>query len=544
MALTKVSYSMINGAPVSVVDYGADPTGVSDSTAAIQAAMAAVRQTSFAGGGALYFPPGTYIVSDTIPLHENLLVYGENAAIQPEADITKSIFKFTATLTGGNLKGQILIQDLWITGTSSSISPALAKCKHFIEFLSANGSVYNILVQRIYCRRTVPMKSVVGFTGLRDNSVPDIVEIAHIDIARNPQVPFVVSLEKDPTVVGNGVMGSLHVHHVDQSYRCTTGQYFFDMNDFTKVGRGLAGGVLIDGVSVGPQARFGPWIYANPYAIKAINGGKITSSVIEDISVEYANVDKSSGVEAAPYAVDAAILNTVVRNIRVYNNANDFNSTPRAYFGNAISSVFENLALTRVRTPPQPISSVDILTQFDTGSNQNEIKRFFFRTVDAVTGAETFYPNSVTSDHVSGTLTDSVVYDPPNFPAQSSDTFTPVVRGTSTAGTGTYTSQLGSYVKTGKLVQFQIYVAWSAHTGTGNLEITGLPFANSAIECAVSVGEISNYALTAGNYLQSFISSSSAVISFRQVATGGGAVASVPLDTAASIIISGCYMTT
>ena len=68
------------------------------------------------------------------------------------------------------------------------------------------------------------MKSVVGFTGLRSNAVPDVVEIGHIDISSNPQIPFVVSLEKAPNSTGLGSMGSLHVHHIDMSYRATTGQ--------------------------------------------------------------------------------------------------------------------------------------------------------------------------------------------------------------------------------------------------------------------------------------------------------------------------------
>lgn len=41
---------------VSVLDFGADPTGAADSTAAIQAAVAALG----APGGVVYFPPGTY----------------------------------------------------------------------------------------------------------------------------------------------------------------------------------------------------------------------------------------------------------------------------------------------------------------------------------------------------------------------------------------------------------------------------------------------------------------------------------------------------
>ena len=40
MSLTKVSYSMITGAPVNILDYGADPTNTTDSTTAINLAIA------------------------------------------------------------------------------------------------------------------------------------------------------------------------------------------------------------------------------------------------------------------------------------------------------------------------------------------------------------------------------------------------------------------------------------------------------------------------------------------------------------------------
>jgi hypothetical protein len=56
MSLTKVSYSMITGAPVNVLDYGAVGDGVADDTAAIQLALNA------AAGRELMFPAGTYLV--------------------------------------------------------------------------------------------------------------------------------------------------------------------------------------------------------------------------------------------------------------------------------------------------------------------------------------------------------------------------------------------------------------------------------------------------------------------------------------------------
>ena len=63
MSLTKATYSMIDGAVVNVLDYGADPTGLSDSTAAIQSALdyAAAQQ-----GCVVFFPRGTYTCAGTL----------------------------------------------------------------------------------------------------------------------------------------------------------------------------------------------------------------------------------------------------------------------------------------------------------------------------------------------------------------------------------------------------------------------------------------------------------------------------------------------
>lgn len=63
MSLTKVTYSMIEGATFNVLDYGADRTGVADSKTAINLAFSAMEA---AGGGTIYFPKGTYLVTDTV----------------------------------------------------------------------------------------------------------------------------------------------------------------------------------------------------------------------------------------------------------------------------------------------------------------------------------------------------------------------------------------------------------------------------------------------------------------------------------------------
>jgi len=60
MSLTKATYSMILGAPFNVLDYGADSTGATDSTVACQSAIDACVA---AGGGTVYFPHGTYLLT-------------------------------------------------------------------------------------------------------------------------------------------------------------------------------------------------------------------------------------------------------------------------------------------------------------------------------------------------------------------------------------------------------------------------------------------------------------------------------------------------
>lgn len=75
MALTKVSYSMITGAPANVIDFGADPSGVSDSTTAIQAAINSLTS------GLVLFPGGTYTVSDKLVLKSNVSLTGNGATL-------------------------------------------------------------------------------------------------------------------------------------------------------------------------------------------------------------------------------------------------------------------------------------------------------------------------------------------------------------------------------------------------------------------------------------------------------------------------------
>ncbi len=124
-------------------------------------------------------------------------------------------------------------------------------------------------------------------------------------------------------------------------------------------------------------------------------------------------------------------------------------------------------------------------------------------------------------------------------------TFTPSIVGTSTAGTATYAAngRVGRYTKIGNRVFFDIYLSWTAHTGTGNLQIDGLPFTvqNTTNLNRNYTAIFSGVALTAGNIGAAYTAPGSDGIALRQMPTGGGSVAVIPMDTSAQISISGCF---
>lgn len=106
MSLTKVSYSMIKGAAYNVLDFGADPTGATDSTAAFQALAEATKETA---GIDIYIPQGKYYVSDTISFKRMWFFgfYADGAIILPKPTANwyhKNVIEF-ASCSRGEIHG-------------------------------------------------------------------------------------------------------------------------------------------------------------------------------------------------------------------------------------------------------------------------------------------------------------------------------------------------------------------------------------------------------------------------------------------------------
>ena len=147
MALTKARNNLIAGAYVNVVDFGVVADGTTDDTAAIQAAITA------AAGGTVYFPKGTYLVSNIGGLNfAGTRLVGESkftSVISVKAGTTGSIISNTNSASGSsahclisNLRFQLNSLNVVAVDLSSMNNCVVDNCSFIggTNFASATGT--------------------------------------------------------------------------------------------------------------------------------------------------------------------------------------------------------------------------------------------------------------------------------------------------------------------------------------------------------------------------------------------------------------------
>lgn len=148
MALTKVTYSMIKGAAINVLDYGADPTGTNDSTAAIQAAIDYVG-TLTQNRPTIFIPAGTYIVTAPIEIQlSGLIIQGAGQSCPYNSqtssqyaggtfikytgsalnDTTDGVFKLGSLVGAGDMARNVILQDFSIVCSDLANAIWAARC--------------------------------------------------------------------------------------------------------------------------------------------------------------------------------------------------------------------------------------------------------------------------------------------------------------------------------------------------------------------------------------------------------------------------------
>tara|TARA_E500000318_G_scaffold94650_1_gene94075 strand:+ start:11 stop:670 length:660 start_codon:yes stop_codon:yes gene_type:complete len=122
--------------------------------------------------------------------------------------------------------------------------------------------------------------------------------------------------------------------------------------------------------------------------------------------------------------------------------------------------------------------------------------------------------------------------------------FNPTIEGSTTVGTGTYSVQKGYYEKIGDIVHYHGYVAWTAHTGAGNMKLK-FPFTSANVNngwSVVSFSYIRNLTTPANTFSTgAILPPNSTLANLQHTPVGGGANSDVAMDTNAQFMFSCTY---
>jgi hypothetical protein len=127
-------------------------------------------------------------------------------------------------------------------------------------------------------------------------------------------------------------------------------------------------------------------------------------------------------------------------------------------------------------------------------------------------------------------------------------TWTPTFTGGTTAGDTTYTNQVGTYTKVGRLVTIQAYISVNLKgTISGTIRLTGLPFtslATSASNSSLIVGYARSLSITAGESLSGTVQSNNtyATLQIWNATTGNTNFRETDMANGTIMMISATYM--
>ena len=492
MALTKATYSMIQGAAYNVLDFGADSTGVASSVTAFNNAMA--------NGGTVYVPTGTY----------NL-----NGKVTFSVDGTTLLLAAKTTLN--------------VSGVEALQSPFGAQLLISANNCAIIGSGPSSLLQ-----------NVLGTYANTVTVIPGYSKFLIRDLTMDGGKSLVTATTAD--TFGSAIMFIAYTPNTATDIEAT-----------------------VDNLTIKNYAQYGVSIYGNQ-----ANGIKITNCNIQDIGITAQANSVGAGIVAAPAGSDLNISNNTIKNCKQNgifivsagvasnnhvisgNNIYQNGASGVAYLEQANYGSVNNVGIVRIAITGNVSwgnTRSGIVFNVDTVGKLNKISITGNNCCDnTYVGIElnstNTSPNIITDVNISGNQATG------NGAAQIAAgqyvqyvegverSFTPVISGSTTAGVGTYVAQTGTYTITNNIVYFQLVLEWSAHTGSGDILISGFPFAAQNSE-PTSIGWVWANGLTITG--QATFGLAGNTTSGPLGAVNNGVYSPVALDTNAALRINGFY---
>ncbi|MFZ2657475.1 MAG: glycosyl hydrolase family 28-related protein [Victivallales bacterium] len=359
-----------NTKSLSVSDFGAVGDGVTDDTAAIQAAV------SYAAGAStkIIFPLGTFKVTSqiNIPVDNTrmLEIDGCGASILPAIGSSGSVFR--ASNRKIDYQSSITIKNFVVTSTISDHSnPTPLQARSFVEF--NGGGFINATVEKIQSNNTVTLGAVVWFSDV-NYGFADGITVQNINVSYGAHVAFIVAITRRPDGSDDPRTHSHdHSRFINLFNASNSGAVDFGSWEKTVTyASGEQGCILLDGVTLS-DSHIGPWCIGNPHVILGKNGAIIFRSIIEGSYNELYQKSSVVGPFGAPVSIKCDLESCIVQTPRQYFDALSFAKTAHIYVGKAVNTKFEKPGISKVGAP---IAAADRFIVFSPGSYGNYVDAF------------------------------------------------------------------------------------------------------------------------------------------------------------------------
>jgi len=497
---------------VSVKDFGAVGDGVADDTAAIQAAIDAAYD------GALYIPAGEYTITSQLDIAARITIYGDG--------VRQSYLTFYAC-SGFRIDAGVS----YVTMHSFSIGAAVrfTSAPNAYSGISIEGTVLNQCYAHTY--------RDVFVDGFQDAIFAASVGATIFDNCKTLYSQH--GLTFSGQCLNNTVTASRFNEQDSGSLTPSAGSYGIKIGDDTGSVEGLTiTNCLIFGV------ERGIWGYGciNVYAAHNILDMVKEYGFIMQSSASYPCINNiiDGNYIAFNYASgDTGVF--LVNNLPAFDaqngGTNVVNNEILTYAGGSATLNYgilvDGTAEDRNFISGNRVRGCIISDCRITQGERHRVSGNVWQSI----GATGFYTTKKVSYINNSGAIGSAAYPSPV------GTFTPTVVGTSSAGTASYSTQIGEYQIMDNIVYFTARMIWTGHTGTGDLKIDGLPVAcKNVAEYAPSVAtNVENLTFPAGaTAVIGLVNTGAATIELRGA---GSNLAPVPvaIDASGNINISGFY---
>ena len=473
---------------VNVKWFGATGLASGDDTSALSRALLSIKQT----GGTIRATEGTYMI-DPLDLREynNVTIEGDNASTDwPYLPTT--VFKFR---TAGDVGFKL-------SDVTTTNIPAQSACGVVLKNLFIHGnSLVNTCVNM---NRPTSLEHVVVRYAAQDGIVFE-------------GMTYPVTLKN----VNSGFNGRYGIH-CKSPYTTAYTMYNCEFGSNGSHGLFIEGGASCVFIAVLAQSNGGDGFFVS----KPDPAGFTHPVYLDRLTFIgcYTEGNAGWGFRSTSYNNNPAQFAGKIEDMTFINCA--FNS-----------GVGQNVQIRGTRDIYQRGSPFFDATTVDPAYNTVALNNYRFEGGITLAGGRVEFPATQNPSTNANTLDD-----------YEEGVFTPVVFGSTAAGTATYSQQNGTYVKVGRVVTFNMTISFSGHTGTGDMRVSGMPFAhNNVAGTTVFAAQTSNLGIPAGGYgvfgRMSAAGGATMFIEYDAIAATTG-IGMIPMDTAATLIISGSYITT